>query len=112
MHPLPSSRTRSHAAAWGRIGIYAKADLLWIELAKPQAKLFGTLGCRLEQPVERRNRTVMQIGGRRPDAVQGARAIVRYPRDDGVGDSSFGSPPKVRSDSLPARRRLESEFLV
>src|SRR4029453_8542013 len=58
-------------------GEYAKADLLRIEVARAHAKLCGALGGRLAQPIQRGNGTVVKVGRRCPDAVQGACTIVR-----------------------------------
>ena len=59
-------------------GVDVEADLLRIEVARAHAELLRALGGGLEHPVQRGHRAVVQIGRGGPDAVQRARAIVRF----------------------------------
>src|SRR6516165_7231420 len=63
----------------------AISDLLRIEIAQAHAELRGPLGCWPEHPIKRGHRTIVEIGGGRPDAVQWARPVVSDFLDDRVG---------------------------
>src|ERR1700676_1586542 len=59
--------------------LHVESDLLRIEVTEAHTELCGPLGGGHEHPVEREHRTVVKVGRGRPDAVQRASAIVRFP---------------------------------